>query len=188
MKQDSRTTRSTAGHERGSHAQEDAARQIAAPLSHDDLRNLIRSEFTQEALPMLKPPTGWHYCWLATNSRSDPIHKRMRVGYTPVVFEDISDQVIGNIESYKVSGGEFSGCVSCNEMILFKIPMERYQLIMAEFHHHMPLEEEQAIRARTKAPDAAPTTDRTGKALIDFDQEDDGLSALGTPVPIRPFA
>lgn len=185
--QDTRTTRSTGAAVRGSRAAASESREVDAPLSAGDLRNLIRSEFTQEALPNLKAPDGWHFCWLSTTSRTDPIHKRMRVGYQPVMFEDVATQVTGNLDSYKVSGGEFSGCVSCNEMILFKIPNDRYQAIMAEFHHYMPLEEEQAIQATLKAPKDAASADRSGKPLIDFDEEDEGMRSLGKDVPLRSF-
>lgn len=144
----------------------------------DELRDQIRSEFTQETLPQLKPPSGWHYCWLSTTAQQDPIHRRLRVGYMPVKFEELveTNQARG-FENYKASGGDFAGCVVCNEMVLFKITQERYQLIMEEFHHKMPLEEEKGIRSKIEAEGNKQDSD--GKKLLDFDTEDEGMRSLG---------
>lgn len=154
----------------------DADRRGDGLLSEDELRNLVRSEFVQESLPQFQAPPGWHYCWLAINSQHDPVHKRMRVGYQPVQFAELAEQGHGaGFESYKAPNGEFAGAVSCNEMVLFKITQTRYQIIMAEFHHHMPLAEEQSIKAKA----VASQTDSKGRKLVEIDSEDDGINGLG---------
>jgi len=152
-------------------------------LSEDELRQQIRNEFTQESLPSVKAPPGWHYCWLSITSQHDPIHKRLRIGYKPVPFDELIEAGQGQgFDSYKLTDGEFSGCVSCNEMVLFKISQERYQLIMAEFHHHMPLEEERALKAKAKASEDSKST----RASIKFDDEDEGMEQLGKDPEIIP--
>jgi len=153
----------------------DAPRSDDALLSRDELRKQIRSEFNQEALPQIASPPGWHYCWLSSTSPYDPIHKRIRLGYQPVPYTELLDRGMDGYESFKSNTGEFAGCVSCNEMLLFKIPQERYQMFMEEFHHNMPLEEESSLRAKA----AAGQVDRHGRKLMDFDDEDEGMRALG---------
>ena len=145
-------------------------------MSDEELQEFIRSEFVQESLPQIKAPPGWHCCWLTAHSSYDPIHKRMRLGYEPVTFAELAAQGYGRaFETYKVSSGDFAGCVQCNEMVLFKLPMRRYQLIMSEFHHNMPLREEESIRQKATQGQ----TDKTGRPLVKFDEEDEGLQELG---------
>lgn len=155
----------------------DAPRREAEVLTEAELRASIRSEFVQESLPSIKPPPGWHYCWLAATSPYDPIHKRMRLGYLPVPFSELVENGVENFDQYKISSGDLAGGVQCNEMVLFKLPQERYQLIMSEFHHNMPLEEERAIRERALAENVQ---DREGNKLVQRDAEDTGLESLGT--------
>jgi hypothetical protein len=153
-------------------------------LSQDEALALIRSEFTQESLPQIKPPAGWHYCWLSSNSQYDPIHKRLRLGYMPVPFTELVEtgQASG-FENYKSHDGDFAGCVKCNEMLLFKLPLERYQLIMQEFHHDMPLREEESIRQKAKPVQR----DSKGRELVDFDDEDEGMRSLAKAAPVPSF-
>lgn len=114
--------------------------------SDEDYRRMIHNEFVQEALPSVPEIPGYHLCWLSTTSAHDPIHKRIRLGYTPVKIEEIrgGEELVG----YKMKSGELEGCIGCNEMVLFKLPLEKYQMIMSEFHHRMPLAEESAIYER----------------------------------------
>jgi hypothetical protein len=133
---------------------------------------MIRNEFLQEALPRVPEMPGWHLCWLSTTNSYDPIHKRMRLGYVPVKVEELT-----GFDSMRMTSGEFAGCVSCNEMLLFKIPSETYQAIMAEFHHNMPLEEEDALRRQLDELEGS--RDRTGKKLGQISEDSDGFNDLG---------
>lgn len=162
----------------------DIVRRGEEVLSESDLRELIRSEFIQEALPTVKPPPGWHYCWLSATSSYDTLPKRMRIGYQPVTYAELAEQGQESLEQYKIAGGNFDGGVMCNEMILFKLPMERYQLIMSEFHHNMPLEEERTIRERA-TPEVE---DRQGRQLVEVDKDADGMKSLGADKPAPTFA
>lgn len=166
---DARTRKDFAAEIRGSRASEDDERTLddGTGLTVDERNKLIRSEFAQEALPTIPPKKGWHFCWLSTTNSYDPVHKRMRLGYLPVRTDEIPGFV-----SFKMASGEFEGCISCNEMVLFKLPEEMYQQIMAEFHHNMPLEEEETLK-RALLPQDGTETDSTGRkigqVLADYD-------------------
>ena len=112
-------------------------------FSQEERRRMFRNEWTQEALPSVPQIPGFHLCWLSSTSTYDPIHKRMRMGYEPVKTAEVP-----GYEHLKMKSGEFEGVVSINEMVLFKVPMERYQEIMSELHHYAPLDEEGKIRSQ----------------------------------------
>lgn len=143
---DSRTLKNSAREmraPRSSTADEQRTQLDGTAFSAEEQAAMIRSEFAQEALPHPPKIPGWHCCWLTTTSSYDPIHKRMRLGYVPVSADDVP-----GFDTFRMKAGEFAGCVSCNEMVLFKVPEETYQAIMREFHHKMPREEEEALKAQ----------------------------------------
>lgn len=102
-------------------------------------------EWTQSALPKLAGDAipGWHLCWLSTTNSYDSIDKRMRLGYVPVKADELP-----GFDSFRVKAGEHTGFISCNEMLLFKLPMEIYQAVMTKFHHTAPQEEAQKIEVQ----------------------------------------
>jgi hypothetical protein len=130
-------------------------------VSSEERRRMFRSEWLQEALP--KPPEipGFHLCWLSTTNQYDPIHKRLRMGYEPVKAEELP-----GFENYKVKSGELEGFISCNEMVLYKMPMEIYQDIMAEMHHFAPLDEAEKIKVQQEMLMEQSKADGQGKALV----------------------
>lgn len=131
----------------------------------------LRSEMGQEILPTPPAVEGWHFCWLSTTNSVDPIHIRMnRYGYEPVKASEIR-----GFDNYKITGGEFEGCIACNEMILFKVPEEIYQTLMLINHHEKPLENEQGINS-TLAQAAA--KDSQGRSLASVE----GFDKLGRNV------
>lgn len=134
----------------------------------------IRSEFAQTALPDVPPIPGWHLCWLSTTSSYDPIHKRMRLGYVPVKPEELVARSGIGFDTMGMKSGEFAGCVSCNEMVLFKIPEDTYQAIMREFHHNMPQEEEEALKSQL-VPNVE---DSNGAQLVNLAEDDTGFKGL----------
>lgn len=153
---------------RGSRDNADSSRvtQDGMTLSATERRRILRQEWVQEILPTPPEMPGFHLCWISTTNSTDPIHKRVQLGYTPVKASEIP-----GFEQYKVGDGQFEGCVACNEMLLFKIPMEVYQDLMTIYHHDMPLEQEQAIRDRVQG---ANEVDSNGRQLTsvegDFNQ------------------
>jgi hypothetical protein len=145
---------------RGSRDNADKSRtsQDGGSLSAEERRKLLRNEWVQEVLP--KPPTlpGFHACWLSTNNSTDPIYKRIQRGYLPVK----ASEVPGFGSQYSVSGGEFDGCIGCNEMLLFKIPIDMYNDLMTIYHHDLPSEQEQSIHERVSQ---GQTYDSSGRPL-----------------------
>jgi hypothetical protein len=158
---------------RGSRAQGDLDRENddGSSLTVAQRSAMIRSEFQQEALPRAPDIPGYHVCWLSTTNSYDPINKRMRLGYRPVSVDEVS-----GFESMRATSGEFPGCISCNEMLLFKVPEEIYQAIMQEFHHNMPLEEEEALKRNLVDANAV---DSKGKKLGQITEDSDGFEDLG---------
>ena len=53
-------------------------------VSEDDRLEMFRMQQFSDALPDLPEIPGFHMCWLSTTNGSDPIARRMRLGYTPV--------------------------------------------------------------------------------------------------------
>lgn len=132
--------------ERLSRAVEDDEREAedGTVLSMAERKRLLRKEWTSDILPEVKDDSGfWHYCWLTTTNTSDPIYKRLQLGYELVKYEQMPKLGVQN----QITAGEFAGCVSINEMILARIPSELYQELMLINHHERPLEEEELLKA-----------------------------------------
>lgn len=144
-------------------------------LSIQERRQMLRQQMVQEILPTPPDVDGWHFCWLSTTNNADPIFKRVRMGYEPVKASELP----GFATQHQINGGEFDGCVACNEMILFKIPEELYQEIMLINHHERPLEEERMIQANAGKDEQ----DSRGKKLV----ETEGFSLLGRAVQTPTF-
>jgi hypothetical protein len=167
--QDSRLKKD-AGNSRVDRAAEDQKRSDAdgTILTQSERRRMFRNEWTQEALPNAPEIPGYHLCWLSTTSSYDPIQKRMRMGYEPVMASEIP-----GFEHLKMKSGEFEGVVSVNEMVLFKIPLEIYNDLMDELHNAMPLEQELLLKDTARIDGR----DSNGKELGSF--EGDGFGSLG---------
>lgn len=156
---DDRLVKSAEGAVRGSRdlADVDRVEQDGTALSIRERVRATMNEMGQEILPTPPALPGWHFCWLSTTNSVDPIHVRMKLGYEPVKASELP-----TLSQYKVTQGEFDGCIACNEMILFKIPEEAYQELMLISHHERPLEAETEIRA---AIDKASDRDSSGNEL-----------------------
>jgi hypothetical protein len=144
--------------------------------SSRERRRMFRDEWMQESLP--KPPgiPGFHLCWLSSTNGYDPIHKRLRMGYTPVKPEEVP-----GFENYRVKAGEHEGFIACNEMLLYKIPEEIYQGIMEEFHHYAPQDEADKIRVQAEQQLGR---DSRGRSLGSLEGE--GIASMDEvrPVPV----
>ena len=145
-------------------------------VSSEERRRMFRSEWLQEALP--KPPDlpGFHLCWLSTTNQYDPIHKRLRMGYEPVKANEMP-----GFENYKVKSGELEGFISCNEMVLYKMPMDVYQDIMAEMHHFAPLEEAEKIKVQQEMLMEQSKADGQGQSLVTIEGSVDTNRNLKVP-------
>ncbi len=131
---------------RGSRDGMDSARvqQDGGLLSAEERRRLLRQESVQEILPTPPNIEGFHCCWLSTTNSTDPVYKRMQRGYTPVK----ASEVPGFGGQFVAVGGEFDGCIACNEMLLFKIDKQTYVDLMNIYHYDMPKEQEASIREK----------------------------------------
>jgi hypothetical protein len=110
----------------------------------------FRDKWQNSALPDIPGGTipGFHLCWLSTTNNYDSIDKRMALGYEPVKAAELGKgfEALG-----KMSSGKFEGCVSCNEMVLFKLPEEIYQEVMRMLHLEDPLEHQRNITANVRS-------------------------------------
>ena len=127
-------------------------------ISTQERKKMWSEEWTQSALPKLPEIDGWHLCWLSTTNSYDSIDKRIRLGYVPVKSDELPD-----FENYKVKSGEHVGYISCNEMLLFKLPMDIYQEVMTEMHHDQPREQAEKIKIQQENLQGR---DSSGKPLL----------------------
>lgn len=176
---DSRLKKSLNTGGRESRASLDSSREAPEEMfvSAEERRKMWKDEWVQSALPPAPDLPGWHVCWLSTTNSYDSIDKRLRLGYTPVMADEVK-----GYENWRVKAGEHSGYVACNEMLLFKIPMETYQDIMAHFHHDQPLEEANKIKVQAESQVGR---DSRGKSLGQV--EGDGLEQIDKPMPAPVF-
>lgn len=163
---DERTVRSGATATRGDRGiVEDAAREeMSGLMSDEDFVRLVRDEFEQTALPTPPPLPGWHLCWLTTTSQYDSISKRQRIGYRPVRRDELPGFDPSNGQGLQ----DFAGVVTCNEMVLHKIPERYYQKMMEYFHHKRPLEDQRATLEKVKVQVDGEEQDQTGRDLTEM--------------------
>ena len=147
-------------------ANEDVSRQAPENkfISTQERRRMWSEEWTQSALPKLPNMDGWHLCWLSTTNSYDSIDKRMRLGYVPVKADELP-----GYEDYRVKSGEHIGYISCNEMLLYKLPMDIYQEVMLYQHHEKPREEAEKIRVQVE--NLQGQRDSHGKSLVSVEGE-----------------
>lgn len=138
--------------------------------------DMVRAQSLQAALPDLPVIPGFHNCWLTTTNPADPIHRRMSLGYTPIMAHEIPGWQHAAIKS-----GDWSGCIGVNEMLAFKLPNHLYQMYMRELHHDAPNREEEKLRAVVET--IAEEAKRKGAKV----QVGDGTAALGVNAPRPQF-
>jgi hypothetical protein len=121
---------------------DDVARKERLDAFRDKWQNSALPDIPQNAIP------GFHLCWLSTTNQYDSIDKRLALGYEPVKAAELGKgfEALG-----KMNSGKFEGCVSCNEMVLFKLPEEIYQEVMRMLHLEDPLEHQRNITAAVRS-------------------------------------
>ena len=128
--------------ERASANSDDVMRRERIDAFRDKWQNSALPDLPKDAIP------GFHLCWLSTTNQYDSIDKRLALGYEPVKAAELGK----GFESLgKMSSGKFEGCVSCNEMVLFKLPEEVYQEVMRMLHLEDPLEHQRNITASVRS-------------------------------------
>ena len=133
-------------------------------ISAQERKKMRSEEWTQSALPKLPEMEGWHPCWLSTTNSYDSIDKRIRLGYVPVKADELP-----GYEDYRVKSGEHVGYISCNEMLLFKIPMEIFQDVMTHMHHDKPREEAEKVMIQME--NLQGQRDSNGRRLMEIEGE-----------------
>jgi len=176
---DSRLKKSLTAGGRESRAIHDSVREAPEEkfISSEQRRKMWKDEWTQSALPSVPEIPGWHFCWLSTTNGYDSIDKRIRLGYVPVRSDEIP-----NYENYRVKSGEHDGYIACNEMLLYKLPMDIYQEVMTAMHHDAPMEDAEKIRIQAEQLHG---NDSSGKRLGSVEGE--GMHLIDKPVPAPIF-
>jgi len=159
---------------RRSRAMDDRSVTEDREMTDDDRLEMFRMQQFSDALPDLPVIPGYHMCWLSTTNGSDPIARRVRLGYTPVRSEDIP-----GFEYASQKTGEWAGCVGINEMLAFKLPLSLYEKFMQEAHHNAPAREE------GKLADTADFLRDQLKAKGSAIFEDEGMAELHQQAPAR---
>lgn len=152
---ESRKDRSTEDNERTS--------KDGTAMTIEERKRLLRQEWSDDILPHIQGDPQYHYCWLSTTNQTDPIYRRLRMGYELVKYSELPH--LG--QSSRIESGEFSGCIAVNEMILSKIDVELYQELMLINHHEKPLQEEELLRANIELDEE----DSSGRKLAQTEGE-----------------
>jgi hypothetical protein len=176
---DSRLKKTLNAGGRESRSSQDLSR--AAPeeafISKQERHKMWSDEWTQSALPKVPDIPGWHLCWLSTTNGYDSIDKRMRLGYVPVKAEELP-----NFDNYRVKAGEDIGFIACNEMRLYKLPMEIYQEVMNHMHHEMPNEESDKVQVQVDQLQG--NRDSSGRSLGSVEGEGFGNLNRNVQTPV----
>ena len=176
---DSRLKKTLNAGGRESRSSQDSSR--AAPeeafISKQERRKMWSDEWTQSALPKVPDIPGWHLCWLSTTNGYDSIDKRMRLGYVPVRADELP-----GFDNYRVKAGEDVGFIACNEMRLYKLPMEVYQEVMTQMHHEAPNEE--ADKVQVQVEQLQGNRDSSGKSLSKVEGEGFGNLNRNVQTPV----
>jgi len=176
---DSRLKKTLNAGGRESRSSQDTSR--AAPeeafISKQERRKMWSDEWTQSALPKVPEIPGWHLCWLSTTNGYDSIDKRMRLGYVPVKAEELP-----GFDNYRVKAGEDIGFIACNEMRLYKLPMEVYQEVMTQMHHEAPNEESDKVQVQVEQLQG--NRDSSGRSLGSVEGEGFGNLNRNVQTPV----
>ena len=176
---DSRLKKTLNAGGRESRSSQDSSR--AAPeeafISKQERRKMWSDEWTQSALPKVPDIPGWHLCWLSTTNGYDSIDKRMRLGYVPVKADELP-----GFDNYRVKAGEDIGFIACNEMRLYKLPMEVYQEVMTQMHHEAPNEE--ADKVQIQVDQLQGNRDSSGRSLGSVEGEGFGNLNRNVQTPV----
>lgn len=146
-------------------------------LSDSERIDMFRKRFFQSSLPDLPKIPGFHTCWLTTANPRDPIHGRLRLGYSLLKSSEIPGW-----EYVSMKTGEYAGVIGVNEMLASKIPIPLWEAYMREVHHDQPLEEERRIFDNIEI--AAEDARRVRAKLV----MEGGMEGLGQAPDAPPFA
>lgn len=145
-------------------------------LTEDDRLEMFRQQLFNDALPDLPDLPGYHLCWLTTTNPRDTIHRRMQLGYQPLMPDEVPGMAHASVKT-----GEYAGMIGVNEMLAFKLPLGLYHKFMQEAHHDAPLREEDKLAEVAELMRAQAERDGASTTIY----EGDGLSELREHAPRR---
>lgn len=95
-------------------------------------QNIYKDVMRESLLPAIPEIPGWHVSWAITNSY-ESVEKRVRLGFTPVKADELPQ-----LENCRVKSGKHKGYLEYGEnslyVLLYKMPIDLHQEIMAHFH------------------------------------------------------
>ena len=143
-------------------------------LSDEEFLKRARVSLTSNVLP--KPPAlaGYHTCWIpqTSNNTYDTVDYRKSIGYSVVKPEEVPSFLSSSNRS-----GQIEGCVSHNELVLMKMPLRLYNLLMKEYHHEQPMEQERVIKQNI-----VQMSDNEGNNIVRDEHEMTGIRSLARKV------
>lgn len=160
------------------------AQEQARSESFSDEIARLREAMEGDVLPDVnknpnRDPDMWYF-YASTTSKTDPIHRRLQMGYTFVKAEEFPD--LSN--DYRItSEGNYHGLIGVNELVLMKIPRRLAEEIMKINHYERPLAEEGRIQSEAVRKEYR---DRYGKELGGYAREDEGFRDLGKGLKSKP--
>lgn len=159
------------------HKEADMARanEDGTVMTRAERLSMIRDAWQQVALPTPPNMPGYHMCWLSTTNSSDTIQRRMKLGYELVRRDELP-----GFKVEKPNSAEYSDYVTCNEMVLGKLPIDIYEDVMRTFHEDLPYEEETSIRERMQQT-AESLNRQAGREIVEQAREggQSGYEQLG---------
>lgn len=145
--------------------------------------DLFRQLHAQAALPNLPPIPGFHVCWLTSTNTKDSLAMRHRLGYTPVLPEEIP----GFGEFATGQGGVIDGLIHVNEMVAYKLPLDIWNEYMQWNHHYAPAEQDEKLTDSARQTREA-LQSRTGRSKwnevgegVDTDGLVDKMASISAP-------
>ncbi|MDV7398030.1 hypothetical protein RZS08_41900, partial [Arthrospira platensis SPKY1] len=49
----------------------------------------LRAGWSDDVIPNVEGDPNYHYCWLSTTNQSDPIYRRLKLGYELVKYDEL---------------------------------------------------------------------------------------------------
>ncbi|MFZ5784009.1 MAG: hypothetical protein ACOY4R_27740 [Pseudomonadota bacterium] len=109
-------------------------------------RRRLREMLMETLLPNLPKKSGWHRCWVSTSHPNDTPHRRVRLGYRFLRYDDMRKEG-WDCDEYAVKDAAttYHGCIMWREMVGMECPEELFVDIMREVHHDAPLDQSRSI-------------------------------------------
>lgn len=101
-------------------------------------RRSFREKWSATHLPNLPLKAGWHRCWVSTNHPTDTPARRIALGYSVLMLDEVKGSSWAPEADSVKDGTSVDGAVKWREMIGMQCPESLYQEYMREFHFDQP--------------------------------------------------